>query len=252
MGEFFKAQNYFSFLERDAELPIYIGSTFDFFRCVEFKEDFYGVIVSKLFEGNLRESQGRYSKLFPNQKISYWSSSVKVARKEIKSHGAGNNILTFWAYDDCSSSFPTLLDLEPLIILDGRKTGVQYLIDKIDNDIELDKDELEYMKRLLFKKFDAIAYESKIFKGGENYIFLESGFKKLSLREVRLRFGKKEGGAHSFILCAGTSDYNPYPDSYGKYFAKKAKKRMNNEYLNTNEYKQRMKCKEYYLRNYYK
>ncbi len=88
---------------RHKELPVYITEEFDFFRCVEFRDEFYGKTVSYLFNENLRKCIGRYSKLFPNQKLSYWADSADTARLEIKKHGAENNILTFWAYDDGTS-----------------------------------------------------------------------------------------------------------------------------------------------------
>lgn len=105
--------------------------------------------ASTLFNGNLRECTGRYSKLFPNQKLSYWADSPITARAEIKKHGAGNNILTFWAYDDGTSTFPTLQNQEPLVIIDGRKCGVQDLLDKADNGMQLTKAEQDYMVSLL-------------------------------------------------------------------------------------------------------
>ena len=61
-------------------LPVIVTDEFDFWRCVEFNENFYGITVSELFKGNLRESNknNRYSSLFPNQKLSYWASSKKM------------------------------------------------------------------------------------------------------------------------------------------------------------------------------
>ena len=79
---------------------------------------------------------GRYSKLFPNQKISYWANSPETARAEIKKHGSGCDILTFWAYDDQSSFRPCMGNDEMLYIVDGRKCGIQDLIDKINAGIE--------------------------------------------------------------------------------------------------------------------
>ena len=93
----FKAQSYDQPTFKHKNLPIFLTKEFDFFRCVEFKEEFYGVLATDLFKGNLRECTGRYSSLFPNQKISYWADSVMTARAEVKKHGAGCNLLTFWA-----------------------------------------------------------------------------------------------------------------------------------------------------------
>lgn len=68
-----------------------------------------------------------------------------TARTEIKKHGAGNNILIFWAYDDGTSTFLTLQNQEPLIIIDGRKCGAQDLLDKADGGMQLTKAEQDYM-----------------------------------------------------------------------------------------------------------
>ena len=117
----FISQDYGRPIYKHKELPVYITDEFDFFRCVEFKDDFYRKTASSLFNDNLRECTGRYSNLFPNQRLSYWADSAATARAEIKKHGAGNNILTFWAYDDGTSTFPTLPDQSPLVIIDGRR-----------------------------------------------------------------------------------------------------------------------------------
>ncbi len=217
-------------------LPVYITDEFDFYRCVEFNNEFYGKTASTLFNGNLRECTGRFSKLFPNQKLSYWADSPMTARAEIKKHGAGNNILTFWAYDDGTSTFPTLQNQEPLIIVDGRKCGAQDLLNKADNSMQLTKTEQDYMASLLAQEPDCLVFDSHAKKGGENFIFFEKGFQKLSLRQLRLRFGKRDGGNHNRIVSADTCDYSPYIEAYGQYFMPKAKVAMNQEYLESNEY----------------
>ena len=135
--------------------------------------------------------------MFPNQKLSYWADSPITARAEIKKHGAGNNILTFWAYDDGTSTFPTLQNQEPLIIIDGRKCGVQDLLDKADNGMLFTKTEQDYMASLLAQEPDCLVFDSHAKKGGENFIFFEKGFQKLSLRQLRLRFGKRDGGNYN-------------------------------------------------------
>lgn len=76
-------------------LPIVETGEFDFYRCIPFQDSFYGKTVSELHAGNLRMSNGRYSKLFPGEKLSYWASDSKTARAEVKKHGANNNLLTF-------------------------------------------------------------------------------------------------------------------------------------------------------------
>ncbi|MCI8934981.1 MAG: hypothetical protein HFE80_10785 [Clostridiaceae bacterium] len=232
----FISQNYGRLIYKHRELPVYITDEFDFYRCVEFKDEFYGRTASCLFNGNLRECTGRYSKLFPNQKISYWADSPDTARAEIKKHGAGSDILTFWAYDDGSSTFPTLKDCEPLIIIDGRKCGIQDLIDKVDNDIQLTKTEHEIMRYILDQNPDCLAFDSHAQRGGENFIFFEKGFRKLALRQLKIRLGRKNGGIHNQIICADTSDYSPCIEAYGNYFMPKAKIVMNQAYLESSEY----------------
>lgn len=240
----FISQDYGRPTYKHKDLPVYITDQFDFFRCVEFKNEFYGKTARYLFNGNLRECTGRYAKLFPNQKLSYWANSAATARAEIKKHGAGNNILTFWAYDDGTSTFPILPDQSPLIIIDGRKCGVQELLDKADNDIPLAETEKKYMESLLAVNPDCLAFDSHAKEGGENFIFFEKGFKKLALRELKLRFGRSEGGTHNFITCAGTCDYTPYIKSYGECFIPKAKIKMDEAYLTSEEYLQRKATRE--------
>lgn len=133
----FISQDYGRPIYMHKDLPVYITDEFDFFSCVEFNNEFYEKTASTLFNSNLRECTGRYSKLFLNQKLSYWADSPITAKAEMKKHGAGNNILTFLAYDDGTSTFPTLQNQEPLIIIDGRKCGVQDLLDKADNGMQL-------------------------------------------------------------------------------------------------------------------
>ena len=240
----FISQDYCQPIYKHKDFPVFITNEFNFFRCVEFKDDFYEKTASSLFNGNLRKCTGRYSKLFPNQRLSYWADSATTARAEIKKHGAGNNILTFWAYDDGASSFPMLPDQSPLIIIDGRKCGVQELIDKVDNNIYLTDVEQKQMESLLAENPDCLAFDSHAKEGGENFIFFEKGFKKLALRELRLRFGRSDGGAHNFITCASTCDYSPCIDSYGKYFIPKAKIKMDKMYLTSKEYLQRKEIQE--------
>ena len=235
----FISQSYDRPTYKHAELPIYITDEFDFFRCVEFNDDFYGKTASALFNENLRTCSGRYAKLFPNQKLSYWADSPVTARAEIKKHGAGNNILTFTAYDDRTSTFPILQNEEPLIIIDGRKTGVQELIDKADKEKELSNAEQSYIKALMAQDPDCLVYDSHAKRGGENFIFFEKGFKKLALRKLQLRFGKNNGGNVNRIVCADTCDYLPFIESYGMYFQPKTRVKMDKSYLLSDEYLQR-------------
>ena len=232
----FKSQDYGRPTYKFKGLPVYITDEFDFYRCVEFNYDFYGKTASELFHGNLRTCSGRYSTLFPNMKLSYWADSPKTARAEIKKHGAGNSILTFWAYDDGTSTFPTLPDQEPLVIIDGRKCGVQKLIDKADSQIPLTKNEQKMLNDILSFNPDCMAFDSHAFKGGENFIFFEKGFRKLAMRELKLRFGKKAGGNHNDIICAVSCDYSPIIENYGLMFLPIAKIAKSDVYFQTEEY----------------
>jgi len=233
----FKSQAYGQPTYKHKDYPIYLTGEFDFFRCVEFKPEFYGKTASELFNGNLRVCFGRYSVLFPGQKVSYWADSPETARAEIKKHGSGCDVLTFWAYDDATSFIPIMGFDEPLKILDGREAGVQELIEKIDRGEKLTIEENEYMAGIMQEDLDAIAYDSHARLGGENFIFLERGFKKLALRQLRLRFGRNHGGHHTRIICADTCDYTPWVDSYGKFFLPKAKIAMDKSYCLSEEYK---------------
>lgn len=244
----FISQDYGRPTYKHIKLPVYITDEFDFYRCLEFKPEFYGKTASVLFNGNLRICSGRYSKLFPNQKLSYWADSPETARAEIKKHGAGNNIFTFWAYDDGTSTFPTLTDQLPLVIIDGRKCGAQELIDKVDNEEPLSEAEHRYMADLLAQEPDCLAFDSHAKQGGENFIFFEKGFRKLALRQLRLRFGKNDGGNSNRIICADTSDYTPYLECYGKYFEPKTRIKMDKTYLSSDEYLQRKRIYEESLR----
>ena len=236
----FISQSYGRPIYKHEQLSVYITDEFNFFRCVEFKADFYGKTASTLFNGNLRicSETNRYAKLFPNQKLSYWADSPVTARAEIKKHGAGSNILTFWAYDDGASTFPILQNEELLTIIDGRKTGVQELIDKADKKIELSNSEQNYINDLMAQEPDCLGYDSHAKNGGENFIFFEKGFKKLALRQLQLRFSKNNGGNVNRIVCADTSDYIPFIESYGMCFQPKVRVKMDKSYLLSDEYLQ--------------
>ena len=242
----FISQSYGRPIYKHEQLSVYITDEFNFFRCVEFKADFYGKTASTLFNGNLRicSETNRYAKLFPNQKLSYWADSPDTARAEIKKHGAGSNILTFWAYDDGASTFPILQNEELLTIIDGRKTGVQELIDKADKKIELSNSEQNYINDLMAQEPDCLAYDSHAKNGGENFIFFEKGFKKLALRQLQLRFSKNNGGNVNRIVCADTSDYIPFIESYGMCFQPKVRVKMDKSYLLSDEYLQRKEVYE--------
>ncbi|WP_347083721.1 hypothetical protein [Enterococcus gallinarum] len=246
MSKLYSNHSYLSKVYKHNTLPILITEEFDFFRCVEFNSSFYGKTVSELFHGNLRNSNisNRYSHLFPNQKLSYWSDCSDTSRKEIKKHGSSNNILTFWAYDDLTSSFPTLENKEPLIIVDGIQFGFEYILEKCDKNIPLSDEDIVLIDQINHEKPDCIAYKSMV-TGTTNFLFFEKGFKKLAIREVTLRMGESKGNNKNSIICAGTSDYLPNLKNYGQYFSPIARIKMNEKYLDSSEYRSRLEIKEY-------
>lgn len=238
--------SYLSQIKKHKDLPIYVTYEFNFYRCVEFNKQFYGKTVSELHHRNLRPNNhlGRYSKLFADEKISYWANSPDTGLKEIRKHGAtGLGVVTFWAYDDMSSTFPTNVDRQPLYIVDGRDLKFEKILSKIEQGIDLDNEEQFIVKKIADEKPDCLAYNSFAKKDGVNFLFFEKGFKKLSLREVRLRIRTKKDDRIRYhkntICCAGTSDYSPYLKEYGKYFLPIVKTGFDKNYLNTDEYKNR-------------
>lgn len=162
------------------KFPVYITKEFDFFRCVEFNQSFYGKTALELHLGNLRicSSINRYSGLFPGQKLSYWADSICTARKEIKKHGSSNNIITFWAYDDATSTFPIIDNDEPLIIIDGRDIEFHKILEHYEREGKISKKEQRIVDEILSLNPDCLAYWSVAYKGGVNYLFFEKGFKK--------------------------------------------------------------------------
>ncbi|WP_201798193.1 hypothetical protein [Lachnotalea glycerini] len=191
--------------------------------------------------GNLRSGtpENRYSKLFPNERVSYWADSPQTSRAEVKYHNADNNLLTFWAYDDATSTFPTRADREPLIIIDGRNLEFNKILHKIESDQKLTSGEKNLIVQIASQYPDCLVYESLRREGGLNFLFFEKGFHKLSIREVRIRLSDYKGKNTNRIVCAGTSDYLPYPENYGMYFRPIAKTKMNLTYQKTEEYKNR-------------
>ena len=228
-------------------LPIIETGEFDFYRCVQFQNSFYGKTVSELHAGNLRMTSGRYSNLFPGEKISYWASDSKTARAEVKKHGANSNLLTFFAYDDATASFPTLSKKRNLLrIIDGVNFGFLEILLKIEKGQNLTKGEMSLIKQIKKEEPDCLAYASEIDHTKTNYIFFEKGFRKLAVRELRLRLGSEEKISKNVIWCAGTSDYSAYIESYGECFLSKARIGKNSLYYNGDEYKSRREIKRYW------
>lgn len=84
MNNLFSNQSYGRTVYKHKELPIYVTDEFNFFRCISFREDFYGKTVSELHIGNLRMGtpENRYSNLFPDECVSYWADSPKTSRQK--------------------------------------------------------------------------------------------------------------------------------------------------------------------------
>ncbi len=220
------------------ELPIVESHDFNFYRCLEFKESYYGKTISKLHSGNLRVSRidNRYSNLFPGQKLSYWADSPQTARAEVKKWGANNNLLTFWAYDDGSSFIPTVYPADYLRIVDGIHFGFDEILKKVGNHEELSSEEQNFIDRIALEEPDCLAYKSEAKKDGICFLFFEHGFKKLSLRKVSLRLGDYSGKNCATVTCAITSDFTPVLKGYGYFFLPKAKIKYDNNYERTDEF----------------
>lgn len=241
MSELFKNHSDLSLILRHKKLPIYKTREFDFFRYVNVGDGqwVYGKTISELHSGNLRENdnEGRYSRLFPNEKISYWADSKVTALAEIKRHGAGKNHLMFWAYDDASSTFPILGNKEDLVIIDGIDLNFHEILLKIEDDKELTREEIELIELIKAEKPDCLAYQSVADPKSMNFLFFEKGFNKLALRKIKLYFGENRSKNSNKIPCAIGSDYSPIIENYGRYFEPIVKQSINNKYKETDEYK---------------
>ncbi len=247
MGELFPNQYWGMDIWKHQELPIIESHDFNFFRCLEFENIYYGKTVSELHSGNLRVSRkdNRYSNLFPGQKLSYWADSPQTARAEIKKWGSGNNILTFWAYDDGSSFIPTIYPAENIRIIDGVHFGFDKILKKVGNHEKLTSSEKEFIDKIGREKPDCLAYYSEAKVGGICFLFFEQGFKKLSLREVALRLGDYKGKNTAKVTCAVTSDFTPVLEGYGHYFSSIARVKYNDKYIENDEYILRKQVEEY-------
>lgn len=251
MNGLFSNQDFGRTILKHKNLPLYKTDEFDFYRCICFNDSFYGKTVSELHRGNLRQAipENRYSRLFPNEKISYWADSPQTARAEVKYHHHANNLLTFWAYDDATSTFPTIDNDEPLIIIDGREIEFHLILEKIEKGYTLTIDEERIVELIKKENPDCLAYTSLRNKCGVNFLFFEKGFKKLSIRQVRLRLGNFKGKNSNRIICADTSDYSPFLKGYGQYFLPLARVSIDTKYVESQEYKKRVGVYEKSLNN---
>ena len=244
--------NHYSTYEvlKHKELPLYITAEFDFYRYVKFDNNFYGKTISELHSGNLREidKSNRYADIFKSKKISYWSDSPITSSMEMGKHGRGKDFIVFMAYDDATSTFPTLSkNRSAMTIVDGRDFGFHKILEKCDNKQKLTKEEKDLIREIEKYDPDCLAYKSTARKNGVNFLFFEKGFKKLSLKSVKLILGSRRAKNSKKILCAYSSDYNPQPEQYGRYFNKLAKEGFDCKYLSSKEYKERKKTKLYWI-----
>ena len=235
----FESQSFNIPYSKNKDFQIIQTSEFDFYRCLEFSEDFYGKTISELHAGNLRDicPDNRYASVFSGHKISYWSGDKKTAILETKKHGHCKNRITFHAYDDPSSTFPTTR-YDFLRIIDGREHEIEHALQKIEKDGSLADKEQSLIDSMMQTNPDAVVYRSVI-NGKENFIFFENGFKKISLRSVELYLGEYKSRNRNLVACAVTSDYSPVCEAYGCSFEPKARVKMNEEYLDSQEYKER-------------
>lgn len=242
MSSLFRNHSAVSQVAKHKTLPIYQTSEFNFYRCVNINENWvYRNTISNLHAGNLRQNKiGRYSKLFPDEKISYWADSKETALAEIRKHNGNKDYLTFWAYDDASSTFPILGNLKELIIIDGKELEFREILQKIEDEKELTKKECATLNSIKQESPDCLAYRSFADSKGTNYLFFEKGFKKLALREVTLYLGERRARNKNKVICAYSSDYTPFLEGYGQYFEPLAKVKMNEEYKKTDEYRIRL------------
>lgn len=201
------------------------------------KNGFYNKTVSELHAGNLRDRKAgnRYSNLF-NEKTSYWSEDMSVARLEVRSHRSCYSHLMFWAYDDTSSTFRTIPDSSGLHIINGMELGFSKILYKSENSIKLSESELEIMDRIMAESPDGLVYDSHVRFNNRNYLFFERGFKKLSLRQVSLTIRENNRVNRNRVACATSSDYHPSIRAYGHYFELIAKLRFDEKYLESDEY----------------
>ena len=250
MSELFPNQDFFIPSTHHDTLPLIKTSEFVFYRGIEFCDSMYGKTVSQLHAGNLRVSRNtnRYSNFFIGQKLSYWADSPDTVNAEMNKWKQKKDRIIFWAYDDASSTFSTVYPQQRLLIIDGREIGFHKILKKLESHEILKKSEQELIDKIAGYEPDCLAYKSVVHAQGVNYLFFEHGFKKLSLREVRLKLGERKAKNRSRIVCAGSSDYTPYIEKYGYMFMPIARTVYDSSYENTDEYKLRKQVWEYSLK----
>lgn len=237
MSDLFPNQDYYIPSSHHESLPLIETYEFDFFRGIEFCDAMYGKTVSQLHAGNLRLSrkENLYSNFIIGQKLSYWADSPDTVNAEMNKWKQKKDRILFWAYDDASSTFPTVYPKQHLLIVDGREFGFHKILKKLENHEDLKDSETELLDEIASYEPDCLAYKSVVRKDGVNFLFFEHGFRKLSLRQVRLKLGERNGN-RNHIVCADTCDYAPYLERYGDMFLPIARIGHDPDYVKTDEY----------------
>lgn len=251
MKRLFKNHSVIAPIYKHNKLPLLKTIEFDFYRCIEFSDTFYGKTVSELHSGNLRMGgSNRYASLFEGEPISYWADCPETAKKEIIKHGSSKNMIVFHAYDDSSSTFPTIVNSknEPLKIINGMEFDFIKILDKLDENVSLSEEDVQLMEDILAEEPDCLAYQSHANANHTNFIFFERGFAKLSLRSVKLQLYENKSRNRNTVYCASSSDYSPHIENYGNYFSPVAKIGFSRRYLESEEYKKRNEGYMMYLK----
>lgn len=105
-----------------------------------------------------------------------------------------------------------------------------------NHSIELSESELEIMDRIRSESPDGLVYSSHVDPNHRNYLFFESGFRKLSLKQVLLTIRKDGRVNRNRVTCAASSDYTPSIEAYGHCFEPIAKLKFDERYLESEEY----------------
>ena len=121
-------------------------------------------------------------------------------------------------------------------IVNGMELGFSKILYKSENSIELSESELEIMDRIRSESPDGLVYSSHVDPNHRNYLFFESGFRKLSLKQVSLTIRKDGRVNRNRVTCATSSDYTPSIEAYGHYFEPIAKLKFDERYLESEEY----------------
>lgn len=86
------------------------------------------------------------------------------------------------------------------------------------------------MDRIRSESLDSLVYGSHVNPSHCNYMFFDSGFRKLSLRKLSLTIRKDDRVNRNRAVCAISSDYTPFIEAYGHYFEPIAKLKFDEKY----------------------